>query len=767
MKRLLGIFLIITLLLSSAFSESRTAETAANQDPQNSTVYSATVISSGTYLWYLSGTELACADPSVRQDAARIPLTALYAEDPGSSALQQAGIALDAAVSPAWTSLLSRDETGVSLCMALADPDGTVRTLMYDLALLEGSQIVISGVRDATDTLGGFFDPARGWLEIDMLRLEDGTLLTGALDPEYQYHLYSSRTAEEAPAEITSEPLMTYNATVPHGSGLLLVCYAMEDMNTLELSALDLATGERSEPEAFSTGADATGAFCFVWDEAENLLCFTVGNTAYRFTPGSGEAPVPFCVVDKPLMVNRHGTIFGGQYILYAEDGSLVWCDIHADLQAERIQILNASGDENIPDLSSEYNAAQTACFTSVAACEDVSLIPEYVLNQSTDYDIYVIDMNGSIYDALKTRGYFQDLAGSAVLRSAVADMSDAVRAAVYDGEKLAALPISAQNECLALNLPALQELTGLSREEIPTDWPGFLGLLNQLAEDGILTENSQYTVLDAGETGDELKEAFFSLIMSDCLLWKRQSGAAPDEIPAVLLPALRALDAVAWDSLGLEDEKETGHGWDLSDDRIPLLSVVQPEISVMAMENGVEYWPLSLAPGGERLIAQTVSVMLINPWSPRAESAAAFMEYAWEHLDILARMSLCQSMNDPVQNTAYDEDIAYLEQMRPIYEDAIAAAKTDAEAEALRRELNEMEAFLNDYRENAAWLASEQSIADYRALSGQFAPAVPEFWSADEEDAAILQYLDGLMPAEQFVTQFVSALKMALLEGE
>ena len=83
------------------------------------------------------------------------------------------------------------------------------------------------------------------------------------------------------------------------------------------------------------------------------------------------------------------------------------------------------------------------------------------------------------------------------------------------------------------------------------------------------------------------------------------------------------------------------------------------------------------------------------------------------------------------------------------------------------KADMVETEKYLNGYRENAGWIVSESSIAEYRALSSQFAPAVPEFWSADEEDAAVLQFLDGMMPAEQFVAQFVSSLKMALLEGE
>ena len=229
-----------------------------------------------------------------------------------------------------------------------------------------------------------------------------------------------------------------------------------------------------------------------------------------------------------------------------------------------------------------------------------------------------------------------------------------------------------------------------------------------------------------------------------------------------MLLPVLREFNAISWDQFGLPEEETFTTDWKLINNaQVPLLSVIQAEIAVMDLD-GMEYWPLSLTGECPRLIPETVSVMLINPWSIQASGALAFMEYTWDNLDVLAKMSLDPVMDGPVENTAYAEDIAYLEQLVSSYQKQIDAAGTDEEAEALRQEMSDAEEFLSDYL-----LVSESSIAEYRALASQFVPAVPEFWSADEEDAAVLQFLDGMMPAEQFVTQFVSALKMSLLEGE
>ena len=85
----------------------------------------------------------------------------------------------------------------------------------------------------------------------------------------------------------------------------------------------------------------------------------------------------------------------------------------------------------------------------------------------------------------------------------------------------------------------------------------------------------------------------------------------------------------------------------------------------------------------------------------------------------------------------------------------------------AIQDELAELQAFMQDYAANAQWSASEASIALYRSLEPLMRPALPAFWSADAEDVAVLQYLDGLISAETFVSELKDALNMAALEGQ
>ena len=158
---------------------------------------------------------------------------------------------------------------------------------------------------------------------------------------------------------------------------------------------------------------------------------------------------------------------------------------------------------------------------------------------------------------------------------------------------------------------------------------------------------------------------------------------------------------------------------------------------------------------------------MFVNPYSEHPDLALSYVEYVWENMDVLRKMIFCRSLNEPVVNSAYEEDLAYLEAMIPEYEAALEGASGPEEKAVLTQELQNLQDELADYRENGRWYASEESIAAYREKEEQLRPAAPDFWSADEEDQAVLQYLDGMISADLFARQLQAALRMHQMELE
>ena len=61
------------------------------------------------------------------------------------------------------------------------------------------------------------------------------------------------------------------------------------------------------------------------------------------------------------------------------------------------------------------------------------------------------------------------------------------------------------------------------------------------------------------------------------------------------------------------------------------------------------------------------------------------------------------------------------------------------------------MSAYTERYRQNAKWTATEQSIANYRALQDDFEPVGYTVWDDENLVEGMYAYLDGASSAEEF----------------
>ena len=299
----------------------------------------------------------------------------------------------------------------------------------------------------------------------------------------------------------------------------------------------------------------------------------------------------------------------------------------------------------------------------------------------------------------------------------------------------------------------AFRAVTGLSRGGLPTDWTGFLELLGKTAESGKLNGSAYYTLYESRVTAAEMRELVFSWILRDCLLRAGRDGT--DELPAIMTPVLQAFEQVNWSGLGLPAEK-TGEGGEESVmERTALVSVGSPEIAETSMMSGIEYWPLSMDAGGERLIPQTVSVLWIGSGTAYPQAAMDFVNDYWESTDILTKMTLCQSMNEPVEDLPNGNDPAEADETDPEYDEDEEDWTEDEEWDS-----GEWDESVTGAEKGPRWIASAQSIADYRGFAAQTAAAVPAFGSTENEKETVRRYLDGKISAEQFIRMLVSILQ-------
>ena len=702
----------------------------------------------GGLVWRVDDMTILCEDVEAGAIRATLPLSECLQPD---EKLLRVSVA-------AWTKN--------SVMLALTLSDGAIRLEALDLA--DGT---ISAIKeyDASEQLGFLADDRAKWYEVNMIGC-GRRLFIAALDDAYHFHFFSYTPDTEALVPLGERSLAAYTAAMPYDGDLLIAGPGEVDESLLELTRLSLDDGST---QLLGTVAldSALHAANFAWDGSEGLLYYSINNTVYALSPGSAEAPKAVGALDSAPAELRLGVVAGDRYAALSENGRLLSCDIHSAVTfTAQLRIANCVDDEIVVAAARDFGVDHPGCTASVADIpEETNLLSDLKAHPS-EYDAYVLDLRSDLYRSLGESGFIADLSGIDTLVSATSDMTPRMAKALQMDGHLCAVPTAIGSYCQLLNVPAAQALTGLSPEALPTDWPGFLALLGQLADSGALATDGDYRLFGADMPADVLRDMVFGSMVQDCLLWIEADETAMDRLSQALLPVLEAFNSVDWSRLSAIDhlpalsQPGTASGdfqlEQYDSGRTALLDSGMPDITVAPQAEGMAHWPLSVQPGGERLISQVAFVLCVNPHSDSPEAALAFAAHAWEKTNVETKMALCQSMNTPVANAAYQEDLDYMAQDTALLKQDIAETQ-DAEARAsLQAQLDDLQAYMEDYRNNGQWLASEASIARYRSLADALVPIAPDFGFDDALSDLMFQFLDGALTPEAYANRFAEAVR-------
>lgn len=750
MKRAFCLLLALFLLFTSAAlgeSEDAYSENAASSGDEKGDgirlrPFEGLAVT-GPYLWRVKDRVVQCINGRSREITAELPVSSLYPEVEDVLALT----AFDGSI----------------LLCSVINTGADCRVSLYRLALQDGA-VAVEGPADATEKLSFLYDQRINWLEVELTGCAGG-LLISALDQDQVYRLYLYDPAGGEIRELGSQPLLHYTGVFAWDDDLLLVGPADENPENEVLTRLRLSSGERETVGTILTGT-LSQLDCVALDEAGQTLYYLADGIGFRAPVGGDVTPEAFCAVREETAPLRYGALTEGQYIFMDEEGSLLYQDTTEVLKADTLRILSLADSDQVQSALQAFNLSHPEYLAVMTGGDNPDDVLNAVLNQSADYDAFIVNLGSDLYQALSAKGYLADMGGSSLLSGAVEAFSERIRTRIAAGGKLTAFPVGIQNSVLLLDVAAITDMTGLSREELPGDWIGFLKLLDRLGECG-LAEDTGRRLFESGISVGTFRVTLIAAILQDALLWLNQDENRLPALQAVLTPILQTLEQTDWSQLGLAEEDEDESAWASDDEKTQLLEWVSPEIAVMNIREGCEYWPLSLSENEAPLVPQNVAVFVINPWTKHPEGAIRLAETLCEEMDIITRMELDTSLNEPVENRAYNEDIEYLRTLAPMYEQAIAGTASEEEAAELQSELDDMLEFLENYEKLAAWLVSADSIALYRSLEDLFAIHGDEFWNNESENAIFLQYVDGMLDPDQFVWQLVNTLRMSRMETE
>lgn len=703
------------------------------------------ITGTGSQVWIVTDGKIRCVDIHTQKAVAELPLASLYAGEEDDLLMTSRG-------------------NRMTLCAVTGAGSAAFRVTMYELAL-QDNQIALLNTDDVTDKLGFLFDGKTQWNETSLVTCEGGFLIP-ALNTEWVYQLYLYDPAGRKISEIGTVPQSLFTGAFARGNNILLIGPSETSYEANSLTQIALPGGETTKIEEIVTGS-LSPMSNIALDEAADTLYYFVDSIGYRVKIGSGAEPEPFCVAKEDAAMLRYGVIAEGVYVFLDEEGNLLFQDATGTLKADRIRILDMMGADLLTDTLPAFNLQNPDYLAIAENGEDTETVLNELLNQSTDHDAYVINLGSSLYQALASKGYLGDLSGSTRLMEVSDGFPERILSLIRKDGKLTAFPIGVENSVLLLDTATICNMTGLSREELPTDWTGLLKLLKRIGDEGLM-EGSGHNLYESGVSADTFRIMLMTSVLQDALLWLNQDESRLERLPAVLTPAMQALDEIDMQQLGLPEE-EDGDGkdaaWMQEGDKPYLMEWTEPEIAVMNIPEGMEYWPLSLAEGEEKLVSQDVSVIVLNPRSAHPEGVIKLMEKMYDEMGDVTLMELDRSENDPVENDTYEEDIEFIKMLIPMYEAAVADAPTEEEAAQLQAELNEIYAFKENYEKNGAWLVSRESIAMYRSLEDLFAIHGDEIWNDDTMSNLFIQYLDRMLDAATFVRQLTSMLQMSRME--
>ena len=446
----------------------------------------------------------------------------------------------------------------------------------------------------------------------------------------------------------------------------------------------------------------------------------------------------------------------------------------------------NPLDEEGVVTYSATFNAAwlEETLLEFAVAHPDLALARvnapmedalDGMLTRSRDVDVYIADTGegAAAYEALLNRGYMLPLERESLEAFFARVYPGFQRGTSRDGAPCA-LPVYLYGRGMGVSEALLGRL-GLALSDVPDDWAGFLGFLENDIRPrlGDLGSDARFTYADMDAEGFRyyLRMAVLNGWVSSAAL----AGVAPDYADERLAALLERVDGMDFTAFGLPekaaDDGEDGFfggGYSYgSGDRL----LVQFSASYGFDDDGVEGTPLLLGFGDDLpgAMAFEATAAFVNPYTAHPDAALDLMEALLANLPARTRYALCPDLTEPVFDPGFERGAAYLQQAIEDCRARLDAAEAK-DRQALEEELAAREREREDYEANNQWLIPSERLEWYRAHGDRACLKAPSWFEKDTSGEAwqlLEQYDAGLITARQFLAAVSQNARMMALEGE
>ena len=390
------------------------------------------------------------------------------------------------------------------------------------------------------------------------------------------------------------------------------------------------------------------------------------------------------------------------------------------------------------------------------------------MMNKDSGTDIYVLPYDGTVFNALKNRGYLADMSDNAEIANYVSRMYPYIQDALKVDGKIIAVPIALNGNTFGINYKAWKQIGG-TEEELPKTWDQFLDWFEKLPE---RLEGTEISLTDDPYAADSLSGNFMQDVMQQYQMLKESKG----EELVFNTPEMRKLIERIYNmdlkSLGLKSwrEEDNGSGYMYNDTSLITTYTTAPMGDQYS--GGGTPMVLSFAEGEEPILPVQMYVACVNPFSEHAKEAKEFLALAMENLEIMAQYTFFADKTEPIRYSYYEEQKKnyekWLDQAKKDYEKADEGQEKTYAEENVKMWEEQLEQ-LEDY----SWQVNPEKIECYqkilpacRVLDHDFMQEIQSTVS-EQDEQLMKEYTGDNMDIEKILSFYDQKIQMIRMEGK
>lgn len=501
------------------------------------------------------------------------------------------------------------------------------------------------------------------------------------------------------------------------------------------------------------------------YDEQRSRIYYSLAGSMWRIDITDAGLGTPEEFSDMPMSDGSANVVLMDDLYIMAGYDAIIGRDVTQEKMPEQhLRVVNNGYCASIEQAYFSFTNAHPEYMVSISTTMDPEALMSNMMNRSSDVDIYTIDSTTEAFSALLNRGFMAELTGSEKIKAGVEGLYPFLKDTVTKDGEIYALPMNSYAGTLTMNVKTLEKM-GYTKDDLPKTWFDFYDMLQELPAK--LEEFPEIQFCDQYMDAESARYQIFSIMLQDYFTWLDADQSHLTESGDVLVKLCEAYEKVDWNSLGMKESSEDESFGSIivgSDDEVPSrILEFYNNVSFYQPTEGDEWIPLSVKEGEEPLIGMNVVFAFVNPFSENREAAIEYLEHAWDCVEETIKMQMLPSMNDPVENKYYEENLKEMEKFLEDLKKQMEKAEDEEAKEQLNTMIEEEEKWIEKYKTENRYQVSAEAIEHYRALDKYFVVQKSSWWNAGED---IDKYLDGAMTAQQLATSIEKTMQMKRLEG-